>query len=70
MHHAFALGDTDSTLSPVWSPNGRYVTVGEGWPVKIFVLSRRWMVERTFVWLLFNRRLSRDYERLCTTSET
>ncbi len=34
------------------------------------VLSRRWVVERTFAWLLFNRRLSRDYERLCTTSET
>jgi hypothetical protein len=33
------------------------------------VLSRRWVVERTFAWLLFNRRLSRDYERLCATSE-
>jgi hypothetical protein len=28
------------------------------------------MLERTFAWLLFNRRLSRDYERLCATSET
>lgn len=28
------------------------------------------MVERTFAWLLFNRRLSRDYERLCATTET
>jgi transposase len=34
------------------------------------VLERSWVVERTFAWLLFNRRLSRDYERLCTTSET
>jgi len=34
------------------------------------VLSRRWVVERTFAWLLFNRRLSRDYERLCATTET
>lgn len=33
-------------------------------------LARRWVVERTFAWLLFNRRLSRDYERLCTTTET
>jgi putative transposase len=32
-------------------------------------LARRWVVERTFAWLLFNRRLSRDYERLCATSE-
>ena len=34
------------------------------------VLSRRWVVERTFAWLLLNRRLSREYERLCATSET
>lgn len=34
------------------------------------VLSRRWVVERTFAWLLFNRRLSRGYERLCATTET
>jgi hypothetical protein len=27
-------------------------------------------VERAFAWLLFNRRLRRDYERLCATSET
>ena len=34
------------------------------------VLPRRWVVERTFAWLLCNRRLSREYERLCATSET
>ena len=28
------------------------------------------MVERTFAWLTNNRRLSKDYERLCATSET
>ena len=27
------------------------------------------MVERTFDWLIRNRRLARDYERLTTTSE-
>jgi putative transposase len=34
------------------------------------VLPRRWVVERTFAWLGQNRRLSKDYERLCKTSET
>jgi transposase len=34
------------------------------------VLPRRWVVERTFGWLVRNRRLSRDYERLTTCSET
>jgi transposase len=34
------------------------------------VLPRRWVVERTFGWLVRNRRLSRDYERLTCNSET
>lgn len=33
------------------------------------VLPRRWVVERTFGWLVRNRRLARDYERLTTLSE-
>ncbi|QHC24624.1 IS5 family transposase [Streptomyces sp. GS7] len=33
------------------------------------VLPRRWVVERTFGWLVRNRRLARDYERLTATSE-
>jgi putative transposase len=33
------------------------------------VLPRRWVVERTFAWLSHNRRLSKDYERLCATGE-
>lgn len=34
------------------------------------VLPRRWVIERTFGWLVRNRRLARDYERLTTCSET
>lgn len=34
------------------------------------VLPRRWVVERTFGWLVRNRRLARDYERLTGNSET
>ncbi len=34
------------------------------------VLPKRWVVERTFGWLNWCRRLSKDYERLPETSET
>ncbi len=33
------------------------------------VLPRRWVVERTFSWLDQNRRMSKDYERLCASGE-
>ena len=33
------------------------------------VLPRRWVVERTFAWLMKFRRLSRDYEETTTSSE-
>jgi putative transposase len=33
------------------------------------VLPRRWVVERTFAWHSQQRWLSKDYERLCATSE-
>ena len=34
------------------------------------VLPRRWVVERTFGWLVANRRLAKDYEALSRSSET
>jgi putative transposase len=33
------------------------------------LLKRRWVVERTFAWLGFSRRLSKDYERTVASSE-
>jgi putative transposase len=33
------------------------------------VLPRRWVVERSFAWIGHNRRMSKDYERRCASSE-
>jgi transposase len=33
------------------------------------VTPHRWAVERAFAWRSQKRRLSKDYERLCTTTE-
>ena len=33
------------------------------------VLPRRWVVQRTFSWIEQNRRMSKDYERLCASGE-
>jgi putative transposase len=36
---------------------------------KFVVLPKRWIVERTFGWLGRSRRLSKDYEASCSSSE-
>lgn len=33
------------------------------------LLPRPWVAERTFAWIGHNRRMSEDYERLCSTGE-
>ena len=33
-------------------------------------LPRRWVAERTLAWISHNRRMAKDYERLCSTSES
>ena len=55
----------------VWAPIGAVIDWDTLRP-KGFrgVLPRRWVVERTIGWLGQSRRLSKDYERLCATSET
>jgi putative transposase len=34
------------------------------------ILPKRWIVERTFAWLSFHRRLNRDFEHNPASSET
>ena len=34
------------------------------------VIRRRWVVERTFAWIIKNRRFARDYEQLTAVAET
>ena len=39
------------------------------YPAGFIVLPRRWVIERTFAWIMRNRRMSRDYEFLSETTE-
>jgi putative transposase len=54
-----------------WAKEGKEVDWQRLMPTKGFrVLPRRWVVERTFAWISHNRRMAKDYERLCTTGES
>ncbi len=54
-----------------WSKEGWQIDWQKLLPRRGFeVLPRRWVVERTFAWLSQNRWMSKDYERLCSTSES
>ncbi len=58
----------------------RWCKVQGGWELEIVersadtegfaVVPHRWIVERTFGWLMRNRRLSKDYERKGQSSES
>ncbi len=39
-------------------------------PHKFHILPKRWIVERTFAWLNWSRRLSKDYELRHTSAES
>jgi transposase len=53
-----------------WAKEGKKVDWQKLLPPGGFqVLPRRWVVERTFGWICHNRRMSKDYERLCATGE-
>src|ERR687893_753985 len=54
-----------------WAKEGWEIDLQKLLPRRGFeVLPRRWVVERTFSWLSQNRRMSKDYERLCATAES
>jgi putative transposase len=54
-----------------WFKEGRNIDLEELFPRHrgFEVLPRRWVVERSFAWICHNRRMIKDYERLCFTSE-
>ena len=53
-----------------WSKEGVKVDWQKLLPPRGFqVLPRRWVVERSFAWICHNRRMSKDYERLCASGE-
>ncbi len=53
-----------------WEKEGKKVDWQKLLPPRGFqVLPRRWVVECSFAWICHNRRMSKDYERLCTTGE-
>jgi putative transposase len=55
-------------VAELWAKEGVAVDRQKLMPPKGFrVLPRRWVVERTFAWISHNRRMAKDYERLCAT---
>ncbi len=65
-YHNHVLNDWIATASPGW----RVEIVRRPEGVKGFVLlPKRWVVERTFAWLMRCRRLGRDHERRTDSSE-
>jgi putative transposase len=57
-----------------WAEQWRKEDVKVDWqkllpPKGFLVLPRRWVVERSFGWISHNRRMSKDYERLCASGE-
>jgi putative transposase len=54
-----------------WAKEGKNLDWQKLMPPRGFrVLPRRWVVERTFAWISHNRRMAKDYERLCATGES
>ena len=61
-------------VAKVWAKEGAKEGKEVDWqrlmpPRGFKVLPRRWVVERTLSWIDQNRRMSKDYERLCASGE-
>ena len=71
--HAFADGGYAGRLID-WASQKPHITlqiIRRNASTKGFkVLPRRWVVERTFAWIIKNHRFVRDYEQLTTVAET
>ena len=73
MEHAFADGGYAGRLID-WTRQNTHITlqiVRRSASANGFaVLPRRWVVERSFAWIIKNRRFVRDYEQLTSVAET
>ena len=53
-----------------WAKEGKKVDWQKLLPPRGFqVLPRRYVVERSLAWICHNRRMAKDYERLCASGE-
>ncbi len=63
-------GYTGQLIERVWVSLKMTITIIKRTELRVFhILPRRWVVERTFGWFGFYRRLSKDYERYPKHSE-
>ena len=71
---ASAKARTEEGVLVAWAEQWSHEGVVVDWkkimpPEGFVVLPRRWEVERSFAWICHNRRMSKDYERLCASGE-
>lgn len=73
VEHVFADGGYAGKLA-AWAKDRTHVTLEivrrEPYMKGFVVIPKRWVVERTFAWIMKCRRLVRDYEQLTEVAET